>query len=352
MLRNFETVNYLPILSVRPAEMRALEELPEKTKDLLLPVVHLRPWMSAHQLDAVIGRIKDAYDDRPIIIGMSSKEDKGTRPVHHDLDRLRKSDNGFEEWCCFMREHENYIPSVQFSPDTSYENQQIQSLYELGRGIIFIVPRRAFGALSILASRVSERTHGGQGVIFILDLEKTRATDLVEATARAPQIADIKLKCPHCFVSISGSSFPETFAGTEDQEIFERRLFNLLPDKNRLIYSDRGSARCESQKGGGGTPAPRIDYPLRDEWYFYRSEDATGFSGYQEQAQILVRDRIWNPNLRVWGTQMIERTASGDSSAISSPGRATAARINIHLQRQTFYEDPALAEDTDEDWQE
>jgi hypothetical protein len=47
---------------------------------------------------------------------------------------------------------------------------------------------------------------------------------------------------------------------------------------------------------------------------------------------------------------MIERTAAGDTSAIGSPQKATAARINLHLQRQTFYDSPAAAEDTDEDW--
>lgn len=352
MLRDFNAVQYLPILSMRPAEMRALEELPGKTKNLLLPVINLRPWATAHQLDAVLQRITDAYDDRPIIIGMGSKEGKSTRPVHDDLDRLRVSDAGFVEWCSFIQEHENYIPCVQLSTETHHEDRQIESLYCMGRGLVFLIPRKAFGALPVLASRVSPLTEGGTGVIFIMDLGKTRAADLVEATALAPQIDNIKSICPNCFVSISGSSFPETFVKLEEQDIFERRVFNLLPDKNRLIYSDRGSARYESKRGGGGTPAPRIDYPLLNEWRFYRTEDSSGFDGYEEQAQSLVKTKVWNPNLRVWGTQMIERTAAGDTSAISSPGRATAARINIHLQRQTFYDDPARAEDTDEDWEE
>jgi hypothetical protein len=54
---------------------------------------------------------------------------------------------------------------------------------------------------------------------------------------------------------------------------------------------------------------------------------------------------------RVWGTQMIERTALGDPDAITSPVRATAARINIHLHRQLFYDDPGAGlYDTDEEW--
>jgi hypothetical protein len=120
-----------------------------------------------------------------------------------------------------------------------------------------------------------------------------------------------------------------------------------------LIYSDRGSARVERQQGGGGAPAPRIDYPLQLDWDFFRSDDRVGFAGYQQQSQRLMataRTGPWNPSLRVWGTQMIERTAAGDTSAIGSPQKATAARINLHLQLQTFHDEPEAAEDTDEDW--
>ncbi|EFH12968.1 hypothetical protein HMPREF0731_0811 [Pseudoroseomonas cervicalis ATCC 49957] len=84
---------------------------------------------------------------------------------------------------------------------------------------------------------------------------------------------------------------------------------------------------------------------------FYRSDDLVGFAGYQQQAINLMRTPIWEPGFRVWGTQMIERTAAGDTSAISGAQKATAARINLHLQRQTFYSAPEMAGDTDEDWE-
>lgn len=118
-----------------------------------------------------------------------------------------------------------------------------------------------------------------------------------------------------------------------------------------MIYSDRGSARYERQKGGGGQPAPRIDYPLPYDWRFYRS-DLDGFDGYAEQARMLLRAQpsVFDPALRIWGTLMIERTAGGDSSAIKTPARSTAVRINIHLQRQTFINDPASLYDTEDDW--
>jgi hypothetical protein len=49
---------------------------------------------------------------------------------------------------------------------------------------------------------------------------------------------------------------------------------------------------------------------------------------------------------------MIERTIAGDRSAISSPQKSTAARINLHLQVQAFFNDPGLAEETEDDWED
>lgn len=72
--------------------------------------------------------------------------------------------------------------------------------------------------------------------------------------------------------------------------------------------------------------------------------------GYIAQASLLIASDVWDADLRVWGTQMIERTALGDRDAITSPARSTAARINIHLHRQIFFDDPAQGYDTDEEW--
>ena len=91
-LRDFSSVLYLPVLSLRPAEMRGLEELPDATKDRILPLVALRPWMSAHLLERGLDRLKAAYPDRPLIVSVSEPETIAKiRPVHEELDQLRNS---------------------------------------------------------------------------------------------------------------------------------------------------------------------------------------------------------------------------------------------------------------------
>jgi len=336
--------------------MRALEELPNTTKDRLLPIVHLRPWVTAHRLESATDRIAQAYGQRRVVIAMGEREQANEKPVHTQLETLRQPGYGFRHWCEFFEANENYIPAIQFSSETTQEEAQIARLYGMDRGLMVIIERFAFEAIGLIARRVGERSQGGQGVCFVIDFGVANRDHLQVAAAAVEYINAIREHAPHAHVSISASSFPDTFNGVDEQPIYERRLFNTISSRGRLIYSDRGSARVERQTGGGGMPAPRVDYPLLDLWDFYRSE-LTGrlepevrLKEYQAQAAAAMASAHWNPALRVWGTLMIERTAAGDTSAISNPQKATAARINLHLQRQTFYNAPNAAEDTDEDW--
>ena len=224
----------------------------------------------------------------------------------------------------------------------------------MDRGLVVIVEQPAFPAMGVIAQRVGDRSRGGEGVCFVIDFGVAGRNHLQVAALGAGYIDTIRRHAPLSHVALSASSFPDSFVGLAEQQIYERRLFDALPVRESLIYSDRGSAKVERQTGGGGWPAPRIDYPLATDWKFFRCDDGTtGFEGYREQAEALIATEaqgIWNPRLRVWGTQMIERTAAGDTSAIGSPQKATATRINLHLQRQSFYATPDDAEDTDEDW--
>ncbi|NMT92702.1 protein beta, partial [Vibrio alginolyticus] len=74
---------------------------------------------------------------------------------------------------------------------------------------------------------------------------------------------------------------------------------------------------------------------------------------YKEAATEIVKSNYWNPNLRVWGVQMIEKTVElRDKYCITSANRATAVRINIHLYQQLHYLCDFDALDTEEDWED
>lgn len=353
MLRNWDTVPYLPILGMRPAEMRALAELPNNTKDTLLPLIPLRPWVGAHRLKSVLERIGQSYPSRPVIVSVGPPEPKKEREVYGELDALRNSANGFKNWCQFIESNKGFIPTALLGIDAKQEAPQISSLAALGRGLVIHLERAAFSVMLPIAQMVSAQTDGGKDVCFIIDFGAARKDHLQAAAIAIGYIDTIMAAAPRAIISISASSFPSSFTDLQDQEIFERRLFNEVCAQKpsvRLIYSDRGSARAEQLSGGSGIIPARIDYPRFDNWKFFRSTD-TGLPGYAEEARNLIQtDGVWDPNLRVWGTQMIERTAKGDPSAIDNPLKATAARINLHLQLQTFYDKPEEAMDTEDDW--
>lgn len=362
-MRDLKDVSYIPLLTVRPAEMQALEELPEHDKNLMMPFFHLGPWTTAHHLSSSLTRIEEAYGERPCFVTLADPEiNDGDRPVHRELAALRNPDNGYECWCKFIENQRGFVPTLQLSPRPPNENshqkardeirEQADNLYSLDRGLLVSLERRGFQLAESLAKIIAPITNQGEKICFLFDFGRLTEANFVEGET-VVYASKVLRELPNARIAMSASSFPETFGGTSEQEILERIAFNNILPKigERLIYSDRGSARAERQLGGGGAPLPRIDYPQRTLWEFFRSDEpADRHDAYFEQARKAMRSENWDANLRVWGTQMIERTALEDHSAIVSPKRATAARINIHLHRQLFYNDLKGMYDTDDDW--
>jgi T4 beta protein len=355
-LRDIAKSIYVPYLELRPAEMIALEELPEKDKDLMFPLFKLRPWLGSTELSKSIEKLLEVYGRRPCFLTLCDAGVVETRrSVHDELDALRFSADGFAAWCEFFEKvgHEHFVPSLQLS-DPGQFDAQLRRLFALSRGLIVVLEQAMLPFLRIIAERTAQLTNGGMDVLFLMDFGKQNVYFSMERDRIMESIRTLGEVAPAAKISLSASSFPEAFTGLTTQKIFERQVFNQLQleTDGALIYSDRGSARAERQLGGGAAPAARVDYATADDWFFYR--DDTNQSdrqlGYKAQAQNLIKAKCWDAGLRLWGTQMIERTALGDSLAITSPNRSTAVRINIHLHQQLFYGDAVGAIDTEEEW--
>ncbi len=336
--------------------MRALKELPERDKDLLCPHFLLRPWGVSNYLQSSIDKLLEAYGDRPAILDLAEHEPPGTpRPVHEELQLLRQPAEGFANWCAYVERHGNFIPTLQLG-DLNEIELQAERLLELDRGLVIRFPRPALPASRLYSQRLGPVTGGGEGLMFILDYERSNADLLLHQAEAVGLVRGIWEHSPLARVAISASSFPDAFGNLDDQEIYERRLFQgvrAIVGEELLVYSDRGSARAERQVGGGGTIYPRIDYALPASWQFFRAEDGPSRARvYTALALQVTAAPIWDPHLRVWGTQMIERTALGDPDAIVSPARATATRINLHLHRQLFFDNPGGLYETDEEWED
>jgi hypothetical protein len=351
--------SYLPIIDLRPAEMLALGELPQKDRDALKPLFRLRPWSSSNLLEKSIARIKKSFGNRPCFLEVAEEEaidpDK-RRAVHAEIEALRLSAGGYSHWLEYLTlpEHAQFVPALQIGGTAAEFGQQIVSLYALGRGLLvrLELPRRE--NVEALCALVAPRTSNGVGVTVVLDYGKQDGRFSSAEQSVRDHIQVVRENCISARCAISASSFPESFVGIQEQPIHERMVFNRLSKSYpELIYSDRGGARAEKQIGGGGLPAPRIDYAKKNSWHFFRQSAPSGstFDGYQNQAIAALRSEFWDKKLKLWGCQMIERTAAGDSQGgITSANRSTAVRLNLHLHRQLYYGDETSFLDTDEEW--
>lgn len=360
-MANIEDTPYIPILAVRPAEMNALRELPERNKNLMLPAIQLRPWIGSNNFTNTIQKIKDVYgEERSIIANIDSDYNcskysvDGERNAISYFRELKNPTNGYENWCSFIEGNKRYIPCLQLGDITQF-NIQLDYLSAFNRGLVIHLtsPTQILSNAQLYALQNVSRNNS---ILFIFDCgEISFRQDLNIMVAQwinfASQVATI---IPNCKMSFSSTSFPHSFSdipsylGIKERQLYEVAFATAQQQEWSLVYSDRGSARMHRPRGGGGVPYPRIDYPTNNKWFFFRSEDQDG--NYKPVALATTKSGIWNPELKIWGTQMIERTAQGDEFAITSPVKATAARINIHLHQQLFHDNPENLLETDDEW--
>lgn len=358
-LRDFTRIQYLPLIDVRPAELVALEELPAKDKDLILPMFKLRPWVGTDTLQHAVNRLLKAYGHRSSFLELGEPElldpEKKVRQVHAEIGNLRDPQAGYKKWVDFfgLEGCEHFIPVLQWgNPDQFLA--QAEALLALDRGLGIRVD--ATLDLAQFAKFVAPSIDAGKDVVFVIDFGKQSGSFAGARGEVKQKVQAILDGCANAAaVAVSASSFPSDFTSTTRQDIFERKLFNSLRSDfgDRLVFSDRGSARAEALSGGGGLPAPRIDFAKADEWVFFRQDKEPPMStalGYQRQAKLLMDSADWDAKLKLWGCQMIEKTAVSDDTGIFSANRCTAARINIHVHQQLHYGDSRALYDTDEEW--
>jgi hypothetical protein len=237
--RNLESIRYLPLLDVRPAELAALQELPNKDKDALVPLFRLRPWVGAAKLAAALNRIKLAFGVRACFLELGEEEptpDGGERLVHSELRRLRQPTEGFKAWVDFFGEsgNEHFIPVVQLLTDdpngSSEIGRQMRALYSLNRGLLLRADmlRLDMASVTALAAFVSHEIGVGKKFILLLDYGKQGQSFLAQHAAIASSVERIRTAVPDASMAMSASSFPESFTSIQDQEIFERLTFERV----------------------------------------------------------------------------------------------------------------------------
>lgn len=361
---------YLPILALKPAEMAALEELPEKDKELLLPLIPLKKWASSKIFSKSLERIRKALGsnyfiadlDHDFLLDIKNKKKSYSDELIEEVSDLCLSDNGYNNWVKFISSDEKMIPTLQFE-DITQLSAQVDNFLILNRPMVarfeffgdYLISTKKFQE----AVKVLSEKKFPYGLLVIFDYGDVNRFDLLEYNKYSTLIKRISDFLPSAIFSLSGTSFPYSFSGSYRGEIpiYERQIFNKVSsecDGIHIIYSDRASTRALSNTGGAGIPPPRIDYPLKNDWRFIRKELSSGALEKEELYRIAAceirNSDYWVDCLHLWGTQMIEKTCLGDLYGITSASRATAVRINIHLYQQLHYFDSLDSLDTEEEW--
>lgn len=356
MLRNVFKVGYVPTLCIRPAEMRALEELPEADKDRLFPFIMLSPWVGSNELISSINRIEKAYGSRSFILALDRyyRADQADRNAQKDYLSIQRGEDDYGLYFSFLENIEQAIPCAFLNGDNvSSLKKQIDRNLKLNRGCVVSLDKARSkitdGFFKLLAS------FSPDDVAVHIDGGWSR-NHLTESLFYINLVSGIFQHAPRFAVILSCSSFPKgfgTYDGVRVIDIGSRQLFSEVSQRFNneiMIYGDWASTKPRSYDEGGSTPHPRIDYALADKWIIAKhwEKDAKDNWNYDLAASNLIGSQHWSDEISVWGEMRIQQTAQGLPFAIENGPANVAARINVHLHRQTNFKDPL--ETTDDPW--
>lgn len=352
----FET-KYIPTIYLRPAELRAVKELPESAKDILTPIFCLKPWVGSKNLEKAMDKIEDVFGDRPLFLDVDHFYDvtkKVKRPAHAEFIELIDDENDNKRWIDFFEERPNIFPCLRIEHGDMYKiRAQVNAFTKMDRTfLVRINYGEVQNPIAVVDAVCNEVGHTNFGFVVDVGWGRDILTKQVWADTIVKRIVD--LREDSIPIIVSGSSFPSSFTGYDlgdDEDLMERHLFTAIQADNnaaRLVYGDWASSRSP-QEGGGGKPPPRIDLSTQSTWEIYRVLDEDG--GFQEAAKEAMQSPNYPKDLSIWATYMIEATKLNDPNGIeNSSMRAAAVRINLHLYNQLYFDNMQSAPDPDDDF--
>jgi hypothetical protein len=356
-----ENKSYVPTLAVRPSEMSGLEFLPGASKDRMTPCFLLAPWANSNSLERTIERIERAFPNRNYFLDLdrdyqiTNLESEPQR----ELAELLNPANNFRNWLDFVAEHERVWPCLQSRGQTTeMMRAQLAAFQDLGRPFCMRIVRDRFP--SNFFEIVDAFAAAGTADFAIL-LEGGWTRDPLTLSLWFDGIISGNLSNLDASVPVipSCTSIPKMFTEYNSTdpiaiEFNNRQLLAQIKgstNRARLVYGDWGSTRPREISGHARRPHDRIDFPLDNAWIVVRNRDLDW--DFNQAARKIIESEFWKGNLGVWGEEMISQTAVNLNLGINTPQKNVAARVNIHLHRQSFFGagqvDPAQF---DEDWQD
>lgn len=335
--------SYVPILHLRPAETRAYRELDSNTKNLILPMFALRPWLTAKSLSRSLEVLNEAVGDRDFALDLDHRkfDPNSEREAVVDFCRLFNPDNGFERYYEYVDGIGRALPVFRHMNENFVQiERQLEHLNDLARP--FFVRVNVDSPQNFLEVGRACQVFGPENVCFVFDCGWSRSVQ--EKAARCVGLVNSLLDVSVDYnIVVAGSSFPEQFAGLGDRFDFginERQLFadvRRALNRGQLIYGDWGSTREPREEQIPMRAVPRIDFAGADIWRCWRSDDG---EDYIDLARRTMNDPTWDGDIGSWAEYMIVATAERQEARIKAAAMASAVRINSHLHQQANLENP------------
>lgn len=329
--------------------MRALEELPSSTKNLIFPVIRVRPWLTAKRLARAAERIKDALGDRYFGLDLDAAwRNRGDTEAYAEFELLFDQQQGWQNYYDFVEGEPFAVPVLRTGLDLQLDHQ-LAHVRGLDRGLFIRVDVEHPISVAQVATRCAELEI--ENVVFVLDCGwRDHVLPLQAACSSLIRtIADISQNFE--FVA-GGGDFPASgFDQGENFEIVgeERQLVEAVRrpiNDVDVIYGDWASTRAPSTDNQIRRSRPRLDMPTRRGWECWRSATADGT--YADLAAEIVEDRNLGQMSDLWGEQLIIATKDGDEPSIKSPATAAAVRINLHMIMQAHFDTGGAPDVSDE----
>jgi len=131
-----EYKTYVPTLAIRASEMNALEFLPGKTKERMVPCILLAPWANASTLQKAIDRVEKAFRRQSYFLDIDRDYEFTNleSSPQQELQALLNPADAFENWCRFVTEREWIWPCVQTRGQSESDIKiQIERFQRAGR---------------------------------------------------------------------------------------------------------------------------------------------------------------------------------------------------------------------------
>lgn len=335
---------YVPLLHARLAEMRALRELPQGSKSVIVPIVKLRPWLNSKSLERAFEVIEEAVGAGLYGLDLDGTkfeaEPDPSRPARAEFSRLFDPAGAFRNYYDAVEAGPNRVPVMRNVASGNVQIVgQLDHVERIDRGLFVRISPAAPGSVFDICEQIVAR--GVSNSVVVFDCGWGR--DILNQAALCVPLIERILDISEDFeIVVAGSSFPDSFTGLGDRfeiEARERTLFQEVRralNRGTLVYGDWGSTRPPTD------PVPMMNIPRIDtarplSWVSWRSEDG---ETYQDIAARVVDDPLWDGSLGLWGEYMIESTVAGGDGAIKSPAMAAAVRVNLHLHQQANSENP------------